>query len=149
MAAETSETYPMQAGALRKGGFVMCDGKPCKIYYLSTVLDTGKHGHAKVQMFGRDIFTGRKYHNLFSSTHTMSVPFVKRTEYSLMHISEDDFASLFDDEAGEPKEDLKIPEDEVGERIRSLLEAGKDVVVSVIAAMGEEKIMDCKVVGEN
>ena len=26
-----SQTYPMQVGSLRKGGYAMLDGKPCKV----------------------------------------------------------------------------------------------------------------------
>lgn len=42
-----SATYPVQCSALRKNGFVMIKGRPCKIMEMSTS-KTGKHGHAKV-----------------------------------------------------------------------------------------------------
>ena len=41
-----SETVSVEAGQIRKGGYIMVKGKPCKVRDVS-VSKTGKHGHAK------------------------------------------------------------------------------------------------------
>ncbi len=77
-----SESFPMQCSALRKGGFVIIKDRPCKVVEMSTS-KTGKHGHAKVNLVGIDIFTARKYEDISPSTHNMMVPNVVRKEYSV------------------------------------------------------------------
>merc|ERR1712094_57565 len=136
--AGASATVPVMAGNLKKGSFVVIKNRPCKIVETSTS-KTGKHGHAKVHMVGIDIFTGKKYEEICPSTHNMNVPNVNRTEYMLLDISDDDFLSLMMPD-GSTKEDLKIPEGEIGEKLREAFNNGKEVTVQVLSAMGMEQV---------
>jgi translation initiation factor 5A len=141
--AGASATYPVQCSALRKNGYVMIKDRPCKVIEMSTS-KTGKHGHAKVHLVGLDIFTAKKYEDLCPSTHNIDVPNVNRSDYQLIDISEDGFASLMND-TGDTREDLKIPDSELGQKIRE--EFGKDditVIVTVMSAVGEEQIIASK-----
>jgi translation initiation factor 5A len=129
----------MQCSALRKNGFVVIKNRPCKIVDMSTS-KTGKHGHAKVHLVALDIFTGKKLEDLCPSTHNMDVPVVKRSEYTLVSrafrhgiaiaprytnalsqidISDDGYLSLMTAD-GDTKDDVKMPEGDLGAKITKL-----------------------------
>ncbi|KAK5580871.1 hypothetical protein RB653_000895 [Dictyostelium firmibasis] len=137
-----SLTYPIQCSALRKNGFVVIRGFPCKIVDMSTS-KTGKHGHAKVNITAIDIFTAKKYEEICPSTHNIDVPNVSRKEYTVMDI-QDGYLSLLD-ASGEVKEDLPLPEDDIGKEIEQILKDGKEPLVSVISALGKEGVVSVKV----
>ncbi|KAG7930565.1 hypothetical protein KL934_004638 [Ogataea polymorpha] len=139
--AGSSLTYPMQCSALRKNGFVVIKGRPCKIVDMSTS-KTGKHGHAKVHLVALDIFTQKKLEDLSPSTHNMEVPFVTRTEYQLLDI-DDGYLNLMTND-GETKDDVKAPEGELGDKLQADFDEGKDLLVTVISAMGEEACVSYK-----
>jgi len=141
--AGASSTYPQQCSALRKNGFVMLKSRPCKIMEMSTS-KTGKHGHAKVHLVGIDIFTGKRCEDICPSTHNMDVPNVKRVEYSLIDIDNDGYVSLMADNS-DTRSDIKLPEGELGQEIKSKFEAGEGVKVTVLQALGEEAIIGCKI----
>ncbi|BCS23892.1 Eukaryotic translation initiation factor eIF-5A [Aspergillus puulaauensis] len=141
--AGASTTYPMQCSALRKNGHVVIKGRPCKIVDMSTS-KTGKHGHAKVHLVALDIFTQKKYEDLSPSTHNMDVPNVSRREYQLLDVTDDGFLSLMDDNGG-TKDDVKVPEGEIGDKINTMFtEDGKDCNVVILTSMGEQACMEVK-----
>jgi translation initiation factor 5A len=141
--AGASLTYPMQCSALRKNGFVVIKNRPCKIVDMSTS-KTGKHGHAKVHLVALDIFTGKKYEDLSPSTHNMDVPNVSRREFQLLDISDDGFLSLMNDD-GDTKDDVRMPDGEIGEKINKLFKVDeKDTNVVILTSMGEEAAVEAK-----
>ncbi|CAO1635193.1 unnamed protein product [Jaminaea pallidilutea] len=139
--AGSSLTFPMQCSALRKNGHVVIKGRPCKIVDMSTS-KTGKHGHAKVHLVATDIFTQRKYEDISPSTHNMDVPNVSRQEYQLINI-DDGFLNLMTTD-GTGKDDVKVPEGEIGDQLQAAFEEGKDIMVTIVAAMGEEQALSFK-----
>ena len=127
--AGASETYPMEAGQIRKGGHIMIKGNPCKVIDVSTS-KTGKHGHAKCHFTAQDIFSGKKMEDLVPASHTTNVPFVKKVELQCMGVDDDGFVSLLTDDGG-MREDIKLPNtlnqappdaEEVSKRIQDFLE---------------------------
>ncbi|KAI9671681.1 MAG: Eukaryotic translation initiation factor 5A [Alyxoria varia] len=144
--AGSSTTFPMQCSALRKNGHVVIKGRPCKIVDMSTS-KTGKHGHAKVHLVALDIFTQKKLEDLSPSTHNMDVPNVLRREYQLLDITADGFLSLMKDD-GDTKDDVKLPEGDVGKKIKDAFDSEKTTNVVILTAMGEECAMDCKTIND-
>mmetsp|Transcript_9284 Transcript_9284/g.20341 ORF Transcript_9284/g.20341 Transcript_9284/m.20341 type:complete len:167 (-) Transcript_9284:1064-1564(-) len=147
-----AESFPIEAGQIRKGGLIMIKGRPCKVSDV-TSSKTGKHGHAKCHFVAIDIFTGKKMEDLVPASHTTYSPFVKKIEYQCMDVDEDGFVSVMDAE-GNTREDLKLPDTispeppgaaEISKRIRDLLAEQKDFYVVVQSACGHEQIMDTKV----
>ncbi|EKM74905.1 hypothetical protein AGABI1DRAFT_116660 [Agaricus bisporus var. burnettii JB137-S8] len=136
-----SLTYPMQCSALRKNGHVVIKSRPCKIVDMSTS-KTGKHGHAKVHLVAIDIFTGKKLEDICPSTHNMDVPNVTRTEYQLVNI-DDGFMNLMTQD-GTPKDDVKVPDSDIGKTMQKDFEDNKDLLVTIVAAMGEEQAISYK-----
>ncbi|KAJ3120773.1 Eukaryotic translation initiation factor 5A [Physocladia obscura] len=119
--AGASLTYPMQCSALRKNGHVVIKGRPCKIV---------------------DIFTGKKLEDVSPSTHNMEVPHVSRTEYELLDI-DDDFLSLMT-ETGATKDDVKMPDGDLGRDLLAAFKAERNLSVTVIKSMGEEAVIAFK-----
>lgn len=83
------------------------------------------------------LLTGKKYEDICPSTHNMDVPHVKREDYQLTDISDDGYLSLMSDN-GDLREDLKIPEGDVGVQLRTDYDAGKDILCTVLKSCGEE-----------
>merc|ERR1712061_868433 len=150
-----SHTFPQQAGEIRKGSHLMIKGHPCKCVEVSTS-KTGKHGHAKAHIVAIDIFTGKKYEDLCPTSHNLSVPFVKNTEYQLLNADADsgEVSLLLED--GGTKDDLNLPtfvkegtptddDEKVQEELLKQFDDGKTVIVKVLSACGIEKIVACKV----
>merc|ERR1712060_241016 len=106
-----SLTYPVSGGSIRKNGYMMIKDFPCKITEIS-ISKTGKHGHAKAHVFGNDIFTGKKYEDVFPTSHNVDAPVVNKVE-------------------------VEVPEDEeIANGIQEAVDNGRDVTISILKSMG-------------
>ncbi len=155
-----SPTYPMEAGQIRVGGHILIKNRPCKVSAVSTS-KTGKHGHAKCNFTAIDIFTGKKREDIIPSTHNVDVPNVKRIEYQLIDITDDEL-SLMDENGNEITKKytlIDINNDDITKKYTFIditlvgkikdafelgkyaFELGKDIFVTVLSAMDNEKII--------
>jgi translation initiation factor 5A len=76
------------------------------------------------------------------STHNMDVPHVNRNEYQLVNI-DDGFLNLMTTD-GTAKDDVKVPEGDLGKEIQAAFDDGRDILVSILTAMGEEAAISYK-----
>lgn len=97
-------------------------------------------------MVGIDIFTGKKLNDKFPSNYNIDVPNVSRNEYQLVNI-DDGFLNLMTQD-GTPKDDVKLPEDYIRKQISEDFENGKDLLITIISAMGEEECIFFKEVAK-
>merc|ERR1712224_678773 len=152
-AAGASKTVPIRAGEVRKGGYVMLKGKPCKVVEVS-ISKTGKHGHAKANITGLDVFTGRKYVEICPTSHNMTSPVMHRSEWMLVDIAMPSGQMTLMGPGGDQREDLDLPRDTTGvfteisnttmERFKSCPD-GKAVFCVVLKAMSTEQVVDIMV----
>uniref|UniRef100_A0A8R7THR3 Translation initiation factor 5A C-terminal domain-containing protein n=1 Tax=Triticum urartu TaxID=4572 RepID=A0A8R7THR3_TRIUA len=171
-----SKTYPQQAGAIRKGGHIVIKARPCKVVEVSTS-KTGKHGHAKCHFVAIDIFNGKKLEDIVPSSHNCDVPHVDRQDYQLIDITDDGYVSLLTesgntkDDLKLPTDDVLLGQ-VCALAVKTCYEAhhiyplhsldvsllcemqiktgfadGKDLILSVMSAMGEEQICAVKEIG--
>jgi len=142
--AGASLTIPCEAGQIKKGGYMMIKGKPCKVLSIS-VSKTGKHGHAKCNFLAVDIFTGKKYEDMVPSTHGTTVPIVKRSDWEIIDIDGEEVTLM--DDGGNQKTDLNLPTypETMGKEIEEGWDGGENqIIVTVQAAVGQEQIIAWK-----
>lgn len=125
---------------LHKGCYVMMKGGfPCKVVEVARSKQ-GKHGSAKVSITALDIFTGRKYEDLYPSSKNVEVPEVMKIELEVQAI-ENNRLVVKQLKDGKPHVPVALPDDEMGEKIKSLMTAQANIVVQLQCAMGKEKIV--------
>jgi len=140
--AGASHTYPVTAGSLKKGSYCVIKGRACKVVEITTS-KTGKHGHAKAHIVALDVFNQKKLEELCPTSHNIEAPNIKRQEYQLMDVGSEGFLSLLDEQQ-KPVDHFKLPEGELGQKIKAAFENGEDLNVVVLSAMGEDAVVDFK-----
>ena len=143
--AGASDSYPLAAGSIKKGSFMVFKGRPCKVVAYTTA-KTGKHGHAKASITGIDIFTGKKYEDSVPTSHNVEVPNIKRSAYTAIDVDADGYLTLMDKQ-GTTRQDLKLPDDteddqKLSERIREALTEGREIILTVLESMKIEKVVE-------
>ena len=131
-------TYPMIGSKVRKGGYLMIKGFPCKVTSIS-VSKTGKHGHAKAHVFGNDIFTGTKKEDVFPSSHNVNIPVVNKLEVDC--VSLEDGVINYMNEEGDICETEFPEEASFAPALQDAFDAEKDIAISILRSMEKELVV--------
>lgn len=141
MESENNIVYK-NALEVKTNGYLMIENHPCKIIDVK-LSKTGKHGGCKCHFYGSDIFTGKKYETLHMSGDKVTVPIVTKQDYQVLDITENGeilICSLLDSD-NTVKGDINTNDKILIEEITKSFGGDCDVMVTVLEAMGEEKIV--------
>lgn len=144
--AGSADCTPVSYGDIKKGGYCMLKGNPCKVTEYSTA-KPGKHGSAKATIVGIDIFTNKKYEDTAPTGATGSVPNVVKEELEVADIDEDDFVSVILPD-GDLKTDLKLPaeDEECYNELKKVWDerGDKTIYFTIQKAIGKEKFISAR-----
>ena len=96
------------AGSLREGGYVVVDGKACRIVSCETS-KSGKHGHAKIRFVAIELLTDKKHDVVLPAHDNVEIPLIEKKTAQVLSIV-DAKANVMDSETFETF-DLDIPDD--------------------------------------
>ncbi|KAL7714316.1 eukaryotic translation initiation factor 5A-1-like [Entamoeba marina] len=139
--SEADQFYPAKAGSIKLGGMVIINNAPCKVIEYSKVKD-GKHGHAKVNMTGVDIFTKKKYFTTCPASHNVEVPIISKQEMELQNI-EDGYIHLLTP-SGIVREDIKLPSGDLGDEISERFNKETATLCILQTYNGRAKVIEVK-----
>ena len=147
----SSLTFPKSANDIRLGDYVMHNQKPSKIVSLNKS-KTGKHGGCKITYTCSGIFDDKRADGMIMSYDRIDCPVSKKIQYYVMDIedpeSADDekvFVSLMNEDDGSTRADVKITDMEMARKVSKAFDDGKDVYVTVVEAMEENRVISFKV----
>merc|ERR1712166_341728 len=140
-------------GEIKKGGYAMIRGMPCKLFEVEQVKLSTAGGNKKLRLIGTHVFTGKKYDDTINTTagfHGIDVPVTSICKYMLCDVDKDSgFLTLMSDD-GEMYEAAKLggeaPEfDEVGQEVIQLFQEDHgEYGISVLSIMGTEIAIEIK-----
>eukprot|EP00121_Abeoforma_whisleri_P010139 Awhi_evm1s9343 len=120
----------------------MIKGRPCKVVDCSKS-KPGKHGSAKLNYTGIDLFTDNKLQDINPAHAMVDTPIVSRKEWQVLDIDDDGFLSLMNDD-GDQKDDLKLGDDKVAADVQERFANDEELIVTILSAVNEERIVSVK-----
>jgi translation initiation factor 5A len=136
------ESYKKVSTA-KRGDIVLIEDRPAKVLDTSTS-KTGKHGSAKAKITAMDIFNDKKYIFLGTTTDNIAVPVVVKSEYLLIDLANETLTVL-DDKNESQDFAFLCPDENLKNKISQDFASGKEVTVTILAAIGTHQVIDSKI----
>ena len=109
--AEDEQIIKAPPEAVKKGGYCMIRGMPCKLEICEVLPKATANGNKRLHIRGPNVFTGKHYEdtlNLTAGFHGIDVPVTVKAQYSIMDVDSDTgFLSLLTD-SGDCREDVGL-----------------------------------------
>ena len=146
--ADDQQITKVQPEALKKPGFAIIQGMPCRITEINHKPKATANGNKRLHLVGTHIDTGKKYEdtlNLTAGFHGIDVPVTSKASFALCDVdASTGFLSLLTDD-GDTKEDVALSRagddsgfDAVGAEIVRRFEEGEALKVTVLSIMGKD-----------
>lgn len=136
-----SRTELVQTSSVKVGNYLGIGGKPCKVISMSAV-KPGKHGSSKTLFQARDLLSGKNVEHFAPSKGTVTVPEVVREAYTVLDVSHEGFLTLMKN--GSLREDVPLPNDEIGEEVKRLLQKDAVPEITLMTVLGNDIVTNVK-----
>lgn len=141
----------LQPDEVKKPGYVMIKGMPCRITDIEQVKLATANGNKKLKITGLHVFTGKKLDdtfNLSAGFKGIDAPITEKHAYTLVDVdTRTGFISLLDGD--DIKEDTKLCRsedgkefDELGTSIVTRFEEGEALKITVLTIMGQSIVIE-------
>ena len=149
--AGVNKAVEVEAKEIKRGSYAIISDKPC-IIIERIATKPGKCGMPKFYFTGIDIHTSKKCEEVKPQKSTMKIFFTELKEYRLINLSNNDnngfgIVMLENGNTKQCKFNTRILylEDNLKEKLSSYLDEGKNVMVTVQTALGEEFITSYRI----
>lgn len=136
---EELESNLIDNNDLKIGHLILLRNNPCKITDIACS-KTGKHGVAKIMIVGCDIFSGKKYGDIFKRNDKMQLLQIITTSYLVTNLNGNTLHAL--DEKYNQEIQIDLANDNLCDYVRIYLTNMRACVVKILSYQNLHKIIE-------
>ncbi|KAG0213214.1 hypothetical protein B0O80DRAFT_432629 [Mortierella sp. GBAus27b] len=122
----SNDTHLKLCAEVSTADYVMLQGRPCR------VTDVQPADERNTTLYGKDVFRGDDYQQIFYTPGNVIIPIITETSYRVVGISADGLLSLLRDNGEMVETNVYLPEGYLGENLQAAYgEGGEGIEVTV------------------